>query len=763
MTKTLGTNAAILFAFLGSLAWMVGTSAAQGQRLAGVKVDFEADLVDFYLEDGRAHAVGNVVLTWEGSRLRCDNAVIWLVKNGAPDTDAEEVAADGRRGGVTVSEIYAEGVVVLSRYADEQVFRCHRLFFDLVSNRGTFWDAALRQSLDRRGEKLDLVMRAGELRQLSRDRYEMFDTTFTTNPSVEPGYRLVTPSARVEIDEKAVDRQGNSYRNVRFELDSSVLYIGELPILKTPPFSGQTKDRGGNLYRRIEVDSSKKFGPSARLTLGKEIWFDDERWGDLEFYGQYFGKRGLGGGIDLRYEQTDYRGSLRGVYQRDRGRDELFNTPTDKDRGRVLLRHRHQLPEHIQLDIELSKISDRGFLSEYYENEFQSDKEQETLIYAKRAVGASALTFLANTRLNDFQTQTEFLPRASYQLISYPLIDIGNRSSLYFDARYEVSNARLRFDDELHRPNARTYRADFDQTVALPFFLGPVKIEPFVGFRYTRYGRGALVDESFDRIGNLYGARATTQLSRTFDARGGLFNLDGLRHIVTPSVEYRNISHVSHSVDDFIPFDDVELFTEREELVFRLRNRLQTQWHDGDNSEVVDLIDLDLKWTFFPSAERDNFGHHVGNLDVEADFRLSPELIWSTDFEYSFVLDELEIFNTTLGWAPRPSLLLAAGYRRFVGVNDAIFVTTQWRASQKLGIQIYSGYDFVEDDLQDQRLTIQRFGEDWVFEFEFEYDNRGGVGFGIAIRPRALFDPRLRVRSIRNEPHFDDFKHEHLR
>ncbi|MEZ6196336.1 MAG: LPS assembly protein LptD [Planctomycetota bacterium] len=751
---------------LAALVLVVGALRAQDEAAppVGESVSYSWQLGEYQIDERRFVAVGAVQLSWRGATLRCNQAVLWPV--GAPD-DSGAGIRENEEGKIGVRALYAEGTVVLTLPDEEMVFRADRLYLDLVSRRGMHLDAVVRKDIiGRDGRAIKLSFRAEELRQLDPTRFEFLDVHATTSPSLSPGYRIETPAIRVQVDPRRVipERGPEPYRNIRYELDESVLYLGDLPIFATPPFSGNTADRFGySFFRGASVDASSKFGPSARVTLGAPIDIDGEPWGDVEVPLQYLGDRGFGGGLDLRYAGEDYRGTFEGFYQNDRGFDQLFGDPTTNDRGRATWRHRHFLPEHIQLDVEFSKISDRGFLPEYHESEFKSGKEQETLVYLKRARETTALTFLAKTRLNEFQDQNEALPQLGYNVFSYPVLELGEGTFLYFDADYEIGRLTRRYDEALGIRDERAARIDLDNTFGVPLHLGPVVVEPFAGVRYTWYERGRVAESGLSRIGYTWGGRASIELSRVFDTSGGLFDLDGLRHVILFDVEYRSVQHVSREVADFIPFDAVDGFTERDEIRIGLRNRLQTFWEIDGESEAVDFVDLDVEWTYFPHADRDNGGEEIGNLDVDLAVRFTPNFVFLTDFEYNFALDDFEILNSTVGWAPSRDVFLAVGYRRYAGVNDAVVARGQWRVNERLGLAVEGGYDFVENRSQDQSLRIQRIGEDWVFEFEIEHDNQGGFGFGISFTPRIFFDPRVRFGAIRNEPRFSTLRDDVLR
>ena len=702
--------------------------------------------------------VGPVQFDHGAVRVRCNNLIIF-----AETTKSTPEAPEGG-GKFRPLEIYAEGLVLYQK-GDEHVL-CDRLFLDLEHDRGIFVEASLATKMSGRDGDVKLLFRAGEMRQLAHNRYEALDVMMSTCSFGRPHYHVRTDSIRAQIDPPATrpsSRDGDEVRNVRLDVDTTVLYAGGIPVFALPPIGGDSASPLGQEFsyiKSVDIDNSKRFGPTIRIGLGDDIYVDDKRWGEWRVTPQYLGDRGPGLGFDLDYRvRGEYGGEFKGIYQNDEGEDRFFGEPPSNDRGRVLYRHRHFLPEHIQTDFELSYISDEGFLPEYYEGEFKSGKEQESLFYLKRAVENRALTLLARGRLNDFQDQTEYLPQLGYNLIYEPVVDIGDFTTLYFDADYEAAYVRRRYPHRLDIADDETIRVDLDNKITTPFFAGPLKIAPFAGLRYTSYGDGRVIDRPIHRVGELYGVSLTTELSRTFaDVAGGPLDLFGLRHIIHPEIVYENVQHVSRDVADFEQFDSVDAFTEDERVRFGVRNRLQTIWEIDGEPEVVDVVDLDLEWTYFPSAERDNFGDHVGNLDVDFLFRPSRELTIVNDFEYSFLLDTFEVFNVAAAYAPSLDFQVAAGYRRYVDVNDAVFIQTNWRMSERWEFGAFSSYDFVEGSFQDQRLIVRRIGHDWVVSFEISYDQGlDDLGFGVSFQPRFLFDPRLRARGLRTQPEFSEF------
>ena len=98
-------------------------------------------------------------------------------------------------------------------------------------------------------------------------------------------------------------------------------------------------------------------------------------------------------------------------YEDNLGFDRLVLTPENEERGRIFLRHRHNLPWGTTLIAEVGLLSDRNFLEQYYESEFDKKKDNETLLYVKQQFDNVAWSALVRPQVNDFENTTEWLPR----------------------------------------------------------------------------------------------------------------------------------------------------------------------------------------------------------------------------------------------------------------------------------------------------------------------------------------------------------------
>ena len=143
----------------------------------------------------------------------------------------------------------------------------------------------------------------------------------------------------------------------------------------------------------------------------------------------YLSKRGPAIGTNFRYDRESVFhipgrtfGFLHAWGIHDTGLDNLGRgrraVPFESNsRGRILGRHRQFLDDGFQFTGEIGFVSDRNFLEQYYEVEWDEEKDQTTGIEFKRLNGNKSWSVTADARVNDFFHANELVaPRG-------PLLD----------------------------------------------------------------------------------------------------------------------------------------------------------------------------------------------------------------------------------------------------------------------------------------------------------------------------------------------------
>jgi len=154
------------------------------------------------------------------------------------------------------------------------------------------------------------------------------------------------------------------------------------------------------------------------------------------------------------------------------------------------------------------------------------------------------------------------------------------------------------FDDALFAtgvPDEWVFRADSRQEVSAPMDFGDVRVAPYAVGRITAYDEDfsafAGEDEKLRLWGSL-GARASTSRQKTYDKHSQLLDVNGIRHVVEPSVDLF-FSGANIDSDDLPIYDaDIEGLQEGAGLRLGLTNTLQTKRGGPGRQRSVDWIIL---------------------------------------------------------------------------------------------------------------------------------------------------------------------------
>ena len=131
--------------------------------------------------------------------------------------------------------------------------------------------------------------------------------------------------------------------------------------------------------------------------------------------------------------------------------------PFQEIRGRFNIRHmqrflpdddEHQF-EDLRLQLEVAYVSDRHFLEEYYKRLNETGMDQETLAYMQYQKNNTSWTLWAEANLQNFNTDTQWLPRLDY----YRLGDsLANHWFTYYQ-HSGVDYANTHTDIMVNNPN----------------------------------------------------------------------------------------------------------------------------------------------------------------------------------------------------------------------------------------------------------------------------------------------------------------------
>ena len=510
---------------------------------------------------------------------------------------------------------------------------------------------------------------------------------------------------------------------------------------------------------------------------------------------------------DLLGVPADYMGFADAWFINDDGIDNLGGdrsaVPLEESfRGRVLFQHRHRFRSGYQLTGEAGWVSDRNFLEAYYENEWDEFKDQTTGIELKRLIDNQSWSLTADVRVNEYFAQTEWLPRGDHFWLGQSLLGDWltwyEHSSAGFGRLREAATpnnpvdlAKFRLLPwEADRSGERVFTR---QEIDLPLSLGPMKVVPYALGELAHWGED-LAGDDLQRAYGQVGVRASLPLWTVNPAiENSLWNVHGVAHKITLGGEL-GFADASRDLTDlplYDPLDDdsVEQFRRRfgfnvfnpvtgdvplrfDERFYALRSNLGS-WVTSPSPEVaddlaffrldanqrwqtkrglpgqrriIDWIELDTGLSFFPDADRDNFGESLGLADFDFRWHVGDRLTLLSGGIFDFFEDGQQLIHVGgfLNRPPRGNVYV--GFRLLEGPIESkvLGLSYSYHMSPKWISVFGTSIDFGRGGNIGNRLALTRVGESLLVSVGLNFDeSKDNLGVNLSIEPRFLPSSRL--------------------
>jgi len=742
--------------------------------------------------------------------LSADRMVIWTLLSGASDLNSEGVFQTND----TPMQIYLEGNIQVRQGTN--LLRATQGFFNAQENRALMLNAELRTRPAQL--PLNLRVRADRIRQLSANTFQADRAWLTTSEFGKPGYRVemsdvfIEPRAgswvsgghAPEIDPETGEPMPGT-RMWATTLNNK-MYVGDIPIFYYPYITAPMEDVNIPL-RTVGIGNDRIFGTQvySSWNMFKLLGMaapENTRW-DLHL--NYLSKRGPQIGTSGGYSGTD-RWGLPGAYRGDGGAYFIYDTgldnlgigrqdliPQQKERGRVLIHDRQELPHNVTILSEFAFLSDRNYLEEYNQIEYNTTKDYETLTYLNQSIDNWGWTGIVRPRLYDYYTETEWLPRGDLYGLGEPLLG----GLLSWSSHSYVGYANQRIAEPPSDPNDLYSVLPFEgngqggvystrHELDMPFNVGPGIFVPYVLGEAIHWDDD-FQGQSLDRLYGSAGIRGSIEFWKVFPTvQNSIFNLNGLAHKMVFDADYSN-SHSNQplsAVPQYNEFDDNsqeqfrrrllyntfggtlpdqfapqfygvrqgvahnvtapynELVATQQVLRMGWRHRLQTKVGPINNQRIRNWMTLDLETSFFPQAERDNFGADFGMYTGRYAWNFSER----TTFTAGGIFDTFEggqkLWNVAMisQRSTRGSVYL--GMRQVAGgvLNSQIITASySYNMSPKWVSSVGTSYDVGEHQNRGQTVTLTRVGADFLIHAGFVLNpTRKNVGFGLMVEPRFM-------------------------
>ena len=654
-------------------------------------------------------------------------------------------------------------------------------------------------------------LKADVIQQRSRENFLAYSAALTSSRLGVPRYWL--QSDRIELSDRRNETNRTLFglpltgrtveqTGMQAKARHNFVYLEGLPVLYWPILNTNV-DTSSFYVSGFKVKNDTIFGNQfmvdfdAYQVLGLQ-GFDGTRW---NFSTDYLSKRGFALGTNFNYNlpNSPFRptiGYLDAWGIKDRGLDFLggdrFNLSPERDtRGRLMFKHKQYLSPDTELWAEAGLISDRNFLEQYFEQEWDTQKDFSTALRLRQYYDQQMFDLWGQTRLNKFFTETEWLPRLDHYWLGQSIGDV-----LTYYSHSDIGYARQRvastptnaseiakFQLQPWEVSASGLHAVTRQELNLPIDTGYYKFVPFISGEAGQWGQD-VTGNDITRLTGQAGLRSSLPMWNVFpDVQSGTLNLNGLSHKISFESEfmyadttrdlnqfplYNNIDDNSQehfrrrlvfntfggvlpdqfestkyaarqSMQRYVSAAGSEVVTNQLQSRFGIHQRFQTKRGVTGRERIADVVEFDVDAIFFGNPDRDNFGESVGGINYDFRYHIGDRVTLISDGYYDLFKSGLRA--TTIGSIlSRPGRgEIYFGLTSLEGPISSLLLTTSvnYRLNEKWLANGGTSVDLGKTGNIGQSLGLTRIGESFLIRVGATVDSgRNNASFNFAIEPR---------------------------
>jgi LPS-assembly protein len=514
---------------------------------------------------------------------------------------------------------------------------------------------------------------------------------------------------------------------------------------------------GGTTLNASAVTSYLSFSGGYRSSLGASgtaalrIPVNDEfkAGGDLSIYTA----RGVMAGPAAQYASADGSGDLLGSLQSgfisdygNKTTQDILGNPIPRQRGFIEWSQQDQVTDAITLDGKFNWWDDSEVVRDFRPKEFYNVQEPDSYLEAVDSGNNYYASVFGRFQPDSFEPVQERLPEVQFDLVPTAVGD-------GFYQRLDASAVNL-----LERPpgggqELTSDRLDLFYGISHPYAEGDwLSFTPVAGGRITHYSdtEGAEDPGGYTRALGELGFDAQLRASGTFNYENPVWDIDGLRHLVTPEISYRYIPDADAG-RAYIPAIDRQTFTPYLQplelgdmpyiddlhplntLRFGLANTLQTRDDSGYGSRDLVTFDLLDDLYFRRQPEIDQFSELQSDvvltpakwLDVSEEEIFSPETFTVREVETGITVKDGESWSVHLG-------------NDFLRKeNDAYIAELRVRLNEMYVVHLVSEYDDRLHLFPQQSIALEEnLVNTWAIRYVLTVsqgpnDNNGHFGFSV--------------------------------
>ncbi len=550
------------------------------------------------------------------------------------------------------------------------------------------------------------------------------------------------------------------------------LEVGKVPVFWIPAFykpsdpsswrwsfqGGKNKDKGGGF-----VKLAKRFE-----------WLDNPYFGTKLLLDEYE-QRGFGYGTKNKFytnkSRTDlflYRIRDRRPYftEKDNTRDWLwadkpdYRMETPKQRYEIDFSHLNHLTNSTDFRLQYDKISDGDFKEDF---SFGNNDNVASFAALEQQFKYFSSSIIVRPRVNEFYSVAEQTPEIRFD---FPRQNITN--FLYYQGEISYSHFEMEWReyDKIRTLGNLVDPSDFDvdrfdmlNMLYTPINIYDFNILPRAGVRNTHYTHSSATGLSTNDIGTMFivddsdrqwngtinnydddghnltrsifelGIELNTMFYKTsYDTKSSFLELDGVRHLVMPYINYNYIPEPDEDKENIYYFDDIDRIEKQHFVRFGILQRFQTKRGDENNYTVANWLKIENYYDYhFIEDARNN---HSGSFGTVIDFNPTEKLSFKTNLLLDLESVHSHDTMTTRNGRERDERKgISSKYINALTSSAQYTIIDDWK--------IHAGYNYQDDYIQrniysmGSSLTDITSGTSFLNSYSRSQTITGGVSFPI--------------------------------
>ncbi len=637
-------------------------------------VYIQADTLEYNKAENVYIGTGNVEIKYGSISLKADEAVL------NADT------------GMAV----ASGNVVLEQKDNRIVGEMIEI--NLKTKLGTVYQAEMffAPSYYITGEKIQM---------LAPDRFLVENGTYSSCDGNVPDWKFKVKRAEVHLEHYAY-------------LHDFSLYMRKIPVFYFPyaPVPIKTDRATGLLIPRLGY--SNRDG----IMFKESLFWAINKWSDATFLVDYFGRRGAGAGLELRYALTPKnKGKIYSYMIRDRIKSEY----RWKNRAEITQNLGYDIKAFLRTDLS----SDRKYEQEFAQNiQRRRNQEQDSYLWIHKNwdyYGIDSITQYTKDLSTNYKSKAWRLPELKILSASHRLFDMP----LY----YNLELSGLNWRRETGGLVEESQRLHMRPQVRIPLNLGHrAAITPKAGYLLSWYNK----NENYQTD-----ERGIYELGLRFDGPQWQrnYNTDktDVKHFFSPFIDYNYIEDEEQG--DLLQFDMINNIPPENTIRYGMTHHFLGRFDKTKKIREVLLLTISQKYDiaeYRKDETKENPRRPFSALKFDWEIKPDTDLRLDWEIDYDIYKDKVQKNNIDLWYEGIEDISLKAGWRdanadtnffngavKFdVGHNISFDISGKYNAKEKQWVEDKYSILYKSQCFSVGVSYVNRFDED---EFSFSINLTG--------------------------------------